>query len=296
MPQDPSALGNMFQPIAQQAGQFGWNLLGQGVAEDIANRRLQKTQEFQAEQAGLAHKRSMELAEHKERLKPPKAWTYKEFREDDEKGKPIYRTYLISPDGTTRIPLQKGTRFSQSVTVNNLLKQPPSEQLNKLQGLYGFRQQLHRMATTWDPKFTGNIEGRLGWLREFTDLPIGIEPDKATQEVVFRQIAKSLRDELLRLKSGAQINEQEYKRLIKLVPDEKMPDRNFMGRLFSLATEFENAIEIRESTLGMVGYQAPKRDPLPKIEDLFPSYFPKKEGTGATQPTTAEEYLKRKGM
>jgi hypothetical protein len=46
----------------------------------------------------------------------------------------------------------------------------------------------------------------------------------------------------------------------------------------------------------MVGYQAPKRDPLPKVEDLFPSYFPKKEGTGATQPTTAEEYLKRKGM
>jgi hypothetical protein len=44
------------------------------VAEDIANRRLQKTQAFQTQQADIAHKRAMELIKQKAELKESDEW------------------------------------------------------------------------------------------------------------------------------------------------------------------------------------------------------------------------------
>jgi hypothetical protein len=70
----------------------------------------------------------------------------------------------------------------------------------------------------------GPISGR--W-EELMQATVGSDEDATT---MFR-ISDNLKDQLLRARSGAQINEQEYNRLAKLVPDPRTPGQTFFSRL-----------------------------------------------------------------
>jgi hypothetical protein len=59
------------------------------------------------------------------------------------------------------------------------------------------------------------------------------------EQVKFYAYVRDNKDMLLRARSGAQINEQEYARLEKLMPGENLPPKNFMAR----AKRFEEAVD-----------------------------------------------------
>jgi len=136
------------------------------------------------------------------------------------------------------------------VTVN-MPGAAPSGERESLNKLMEFQSQLERIQTKYDPAFVGRLDSVKGGLKELT----GVGADK--KESVFRQIVKDIGDTLLRLRSGAQINEQEYKRMQKLVPTLGLPDEVFLARLDSLANAIKRSIQVRQSTMSQSGYIAP---------------------------------------
>ena len=80
--------------------------------------------------------------------------------------------------------------------------------------------------------------GVLGGVREATGL---ISDDEA----VFRANVNSLKNQLLYLRSGAQINEQEFKRLEKELPDPTLPENVFRSRLDAFDKQLDEIIRIK---------------------------------------------------
>jgi hypothetical protein len=147
--------------------------------------------------------------------------------------------------------LQPEGAAGTNVTVN-LPKAAPSSERETLVKLFDFRSQLTRLSKLNDPKFTGRFEGGiLGALKEITGLAVD------DREVQFRQVSADLSDTLLRLRSGAQINEEEYQRMLRLVPTPGLPDKVFVARMNSLITQIDNSIENRRRALGESGFIAP---------------------------------------
>lgn len=102
---------------------------------------------------------------------------------------------------------------------------PPSEQERK-----DIKQEMTILKMTKDIEqlfkndYVGPIAGRYGQLAEkFTDLP--------EDQVKFYSTIRDINDFVLRVRSGAQINEQEYKRLTSFLMDANLPAENFKARL-----------------------------------------------------------------
>ena len=108
------------------------------------------------------------------------------------------------------------------------------------------------------PEAIGPIQGRLGAIRAKT---VGNLPEITE----LRRLAFNLSDQLLRARSGAQINEQEYARLSRLVPQPSDPDIDFSTKLKSFREEIQRTLAIRR------GDVAPSREAVsdegPKVRD-----------------------------
>ena len=158
----------------------------------------------------------------------------------------VYRNYL------NKIFKAKQAQREKSLVQIKIGKPAPSQERENLNKLFEFRIKLSRIENLFDPAFVGRFEGGIsGATREF----LGVSITK--KEVMFRQVVKDIADTLLRLRSGAQINEQEYKRLSKLVPTVGLPDEVFLARLQSLAKSIDESIGIRQRTLKESGFVAP---------------------------------------
>jgi len=165
---------------------------------------------------------------------------------EDGKGNQAYlKKGAVIPKGYTRIEKKGG-----GVTIN-LPKAAPSGEREKLNKLFEFKNQLTRIKEQYKPEYVGRVEGVVGAGKELT----GVGADKT--ESKFRQVVKDIADTLLRLRSGAQINEQEYKRLSKLVPTLNLPDTVFEARLESLTKAIEHSISTRRGTMTESGFIAP---------------------------------------
>ncbi len=88
------------------------------------------------------------------------------------------------------------------------------------------------------PEAIGPIQGRLGAVRAKT---VG-NPPEVTE---LRRLAFNLSDQLLRARSGAQINEQEYARLARLVPQPSDPEIDFATKLKSFQDEIQRTLAKR---------------------------------------------------
>lgn len=170
--------------------------------------------------------------------------------------KPTYEVFADSEGN--QFYVEKGTtippgarKVSPSAVTINMPKAAPSGERESLNKLFEFRQKLDRIATEFEGGFVGRLEGPVGALKELTGLGV------KEKESAFRQVVKDIADTLLRLRSGAQINEQEYRRLTKLVPTLNLPDKVFLARLKSLTTAIDSAIKTRRGTLEESGFVAP---------------------------------------
>jgi hypothetical protein len=97
-------------------------------------------------------------------------------------------------------------------------------------------------------KWVGPLSGRVGALEEkYT----GTASDN---QVKFYSFVRDMKDALLRARSGAQINEQEYKRLVTFLPDENLPSSSFKARLDRFEQEVNIILSHKKAALKEGGY------------------------------------------
>jgi hypothetical protein len=150
-----------------------------------------------------------------------------------------------------------------SITIGG--KVMPGAQVEKTAALQNFGNMLDRIDKNWEAAFTGPVEGRAGAVAD----KFGLDPrkifgpkistEKRYKEIVFRQLTKQLGDDILRLRSGAQINEQEMKRMMGWLPDVNSPDDVFRARLATLKQTFDEIAATRTKAFGQAGYKAPSK-------------------------------------
>lgn len=123
----------------------------------------------------------------------------------------------------------------------------------------------------------GYYSGRVNDIRRSGVLaPLGVEPPPDAVNEMFR-IADNMADMLLRARSGAQINEQEYQRLRRLMPDPRTDAATFRSNLAEFVRETNNIMTARQGMpLPQSGATDPGLSPEPTADPF--------EGRTATGP------------
>lgn len=140
---------------------------------------------------------------------------------------PVYGTE-IQPKVKPTIPAGDVTKFSDFKTL-----------LDDTKSLVG----------SYDSSYSGPIQGRIA---RFKENWTGGLPEK---QLGFNQILESLKNRLIYLRSGAQINENEFKRLMNELPDIKQPDDTIRARLSGFQNLAEELYNNRISGMGAAGYR-----------------------------------------
>lgn len=121
---------------------------------------------------------------------------------------------------------------------------------------------IGRIRQTYNPEWVGPAAGRFYSTKEAL---AGLEDPNQSQ---FYADTRDLADMLLRARSGAQINEQEYQRLSKLVPTPNLPPATYQARLDRFEEQLRGMIGSQRERLGAGGYlPGPKREQRPAKED-----------------------------
>lgn len=106
------------------------------------------------------------------------------------------------------------------------LENPSATERERTANLSTIQDQLKRVQKSYKPEYVGIVSGRAGAVTQLVD----------SKEAEFRQIIQDVKDSLLRARSGAQINEQEYARLAKLVPSFNDSEAQFKGKMTAFET------------------------------------------------------------
>lgn len=157
----------------------------------------------------------------------------------------------VDDDGTA-LYWDAGTRQLIRVGDNQPARNPGAKlsgtEREKTAGIETMLNQLDRVNTLYKPEYVGIMSGRVGALTSYAD----------REEAGFRQVLSDVKDSLLRARSGAQINEQEYARLSKLVPSESDSDAKFSGKMQQFRATLEEIQSQRAKANRKGGYVTPK--------------------------------------
>jgi hypothetical protein len=147
------------------------------------------------------------------------------------------------------------------------LKPIPTETAKQLSELHVLLSQIEDVKRLFKPEFVGPIKGRVAALEEATTGKLSDE------EIEMRAIVFDMQDALLRARSGAQINEQEYARLVRFLPDVNRPANVFLVRLRRFQRMLQQTIESKSrfatTTRGELG-GAPPAAPVPRPQPQGP--------------------------
>ena len=178
-------------------------------------------------------------------------------------------TFLQTAEGF--IPATtKGEGIGTVGKPTGLGKPLPSEMITTEQQIGTLKETLGRVKKNYDPAYVGFVAGRLG---KFGEKTIGVG-EKASS---FYSDVAQLRNTLIYLMSGKQINEQEYKRLTEQMPVETMPVSTFNARMKNFEATLDSIIKERQKGMGGYGKQG---QPIKNV----------------TSPLTAEDFFKKKGI
>ena len=128
-----------------------------------------------------------------------------------------------------------------------------------------------QVKDTYSPEYSGTIQGRLSKVKENWT---GGLPDK---QLKFNQALESIKNRLIYLRSGKQINEQEFKRMMQELPDVKLPDNTSKIRLDNFYQMEEDLYNNRMKALGVAGYR--------KVDNI-------QRDLSTSQPQTADDFMK----
>jgi len=228
----------------------------QGTLEDwIKGGKVEKTPPSAGNAVDLAIKRKFGtefLTDPKKVAEADKWLGTDEGRKEVQKARddltPPAITYLQTGEGFVPA-ITKGTGIGTVGKPTGLEKPLPSEQIVSEQQLGTLRDALGRVKLTYKPEYVGFISGRLGKIGEKT---IGVDE---RQSRFYSDVAQ-MRNTLVYLLSGKQINEQEYERLKEQMPVETMPVSTFQARMENFEKTIDSIISNRRKAMG--GYKKPE--------------------------------------
>lgn len=142
--------------------------------------------------------------------------------------------------------------------VSKELGRTPATAMEKGVTLDQIAGNLGRIRGNFNPSWVGPVAGRAYRMQEAVT---GLKDDNQS---AFYADVNDIGDMLLRARSGAQINEQEYARLRRLVPTPDLPPKVFNERMGRFEKQFTQAIEAWERRLSGGRYIVPKQAPQTK--------------------------------
>lgn len=176
---------------------------------------------------------------------------------DPQSGRPIY-----SNSKQPGLFYDDMTPYQGTAPGKLVLQTLPSEQVEKESQLSTLKLAAEKISASYDPSFVGPIASRTGKLGQAFDMTAS--PEKAS----FYGNVADLRNQLVYLRSGKQINEQEYKRLLAAMPNEGLSPIDFTQKLNNFYQLLDTIISSRQATLQGTGYR------LPKLESPKPQPVP----------------------
>ncbi len=162
--------------------------------------------------------------------------------------------YMVAQTSEGFVPFS--ARTGQLGEPTGVGKTLPSEMVTQQQQIGTLQETLSRVKQTYDPSYVGFVSGRLGKIGEKT---IGV----GERQSKFYSDLAQLRNTLIYLYSGKQINESEYKRLTEQLPMENMPESTFKARMENFELTLMSIMENRKTAMGGYGtnVQNPKVTP-----------------------------------
>lgn len=122
----------------------------------------------------------------------------------------------------------------------------PSEQVVAEQQIGTLAETLGRTRALYKPEYVGPIAGRLAGMKEST---LGLSEEQA----IFNATLAQMQNSLVYLMSGKQINEQEYVRLKRQLPDKNLPQSTFEARMNEFERTLNSIISNRKKNMGGYG-------------------------------------------
>lgn len=163
-------------------------------------------------------------------------------------------TYLQTDEGYVPA-VTKGIGIGTTKAPTGLGKPTPPGAAEKIGGIEGMLNDIKSVKSLYkfgtkeeQANWVGPVSGRWGTIEEkYT----GTATD---EQVQFYSYVRDMQDALLRARSGAQINEQEFKRLAGFLPDVNVPAPTFKARLIRFEKELNNVLETKKKALVEGGY------------------------------------------
>jgi hypothetical protein len=121
-------------------------------------------------------------------------------------------------------------------------------QITSEQQIGTLKETLNRVKNLYNPGWVGPIAGRWGGVKEST---VGLTPEQAR----FYSDLAQMQNTLVYLMSGKQINEHEFERLKKQLPDRDLPPSTFKARMNTFEKTLNSIINQRRAASG--GYGVP---------------------------------------
>lgn len=152
--------------------------------------------------------------------------------------------YNVVPTSEGLVPFNARTGQPSSTPIGG--KPLPEGQIKQGADIGTLMDTMGRIKSTYKPNYVGVVGGRYGGIKEKL---VGVPEEQA----MFYSDVRDMQDALLRARSGAQINEQEYKRLTNFLPEPNLPPKTFEARMKRFEIELNSIISNRQKQLGGYG-------------------------------------------
>jgi len=199
--------------------------------------------------------------------------------------------YTAVPTSTGIVPFKargdKAGEFRPNPEGNP--SKPLPDGAEKELGAYsGLRESIIRAKNLFKEDYVGPVAGRFYSIAEnWKNLP--------ENQVKFYSFVNDTKDALLRARSGAQINEQEYARLVKFLPTAELPAKNFKARMSRFEEQVDILMKEKTRVYKSQGYDVDSIINAPNSPQPFFEVKVKKaptQGAKLTDTDMAKNYLK----
>lgn len=184
--------------------------------------------------------------------------------------------FVTGEDGK-QIPISYDTRTGQLVKgegtdtpiLPTVAPSIPGAEVSKIGDLENMKEKLGVIDRNYSPQYVGMVDNKLQAIKQKTGF------GATGQAANFRQAVQDIKDSLLRARSGAQINEQEYQRLLPLVPDETMSEVDFLAKRARFEEVLNSIIAEKKKAFSSAGYRPmgestpSSNNALPKVGETF---------------------------
>lgn len=131
------------------------------------------------------------------------------------------------------------------------LQKLPSEQIAKEEQFANLHDAIKKVGSAYKKSYVGPAQATVGKAGQYFDLTAS--PEKAT----FYSNLQDVKNQIIYLRSGKQINEAEFERLMKALPNEYTSDVDFESRYNNFIDIFGNIMKTRSSAFSSSGYRSP---------------------------------------